>query len=148
MARAGPVAALPPPTALAVVDGPAWAALLDRVLQAHGFRTHRVLREAAPAMLAAWPYDLVVVADPSRDALDAFALVRWLRDADRGARGARCATVLVLSPGLTGKGRQLLGRCGADGLLVGPLTEQRLGQALKVVSGGQRPSGGQAPPAA
>ena len=108
MARAGPIAALPPPTALAVVDGPAWAALLDRVLQAHGFRTHRVTREAAPAMLAAWPYDLVVVTDPSRDGLDAFALVRWLRDDDRGAGGTRCATVLVLSPGLTDKGRQYL----------------------------------------
>jgi DNA-binding response OmpR family regulator len=148
MACADLVAALPPPTALAVVDGPAWAALLDRVLQAHGFRTHRVLREAAPAMLAAWPYDLVVVTDPARDGLDAFVLVRWLRDADCGASAACWATVLVLSPGLSEKGRKLLARCGADGLLVGPLTEQRLGQALRVVWDGQGPSGGHAPAAA
>jgi hypothetical protein len=80
--------------------------------------------------------------------LDAFALVRWLRGDDLGVGATRWLTMLVLGPGLTRKGRLLLGRCGADGMLVGPLTEQRLGKALTVVWDGQAPSGGQAPPAA
>ena len=142
-------AAPPPATALVVVDAPAWAAVLDRVLAACGLEPRRAVPEIACAALAAWRYDLVVVADrsPGGDGLDAFALVRWLRDG-RGAADPEAA-VLLLCPALTDKGRRLLTGCGASGILVGPvLTERRLERAVLAACAGRRPSGGRAPPSA
>jgi len=150
MARTEPgSAARPAATALVVVDGPAWAALLIRVLAARGFEPRRATPEVACAALAAWRYHLVVVADrsPGGDGLDTFALVRWLRGG-RGAADPRTA-VLVLCPALTGKGRRLLAGSGVDGLLVGPvLTERRLERAVLAACAGRRPSGGRVPPSA